>query len=763
MNTEGSPEDQPTIPPRKKPGTKPLTDQPTLAPSSDPKLESGVAKPLEFGDYEVIDEIARGGMGVVYRARQKSLNREVAVKMILAGQFASKEHVQRFQTEAHAAARLDHNAIVPIFEIGEFEGHHFFSMKLIEGGDLSKQLSQHRDDLRGLVEALSKVTDAVHHAHTRGILHRDLKPANILIDQTGMPFVTDLGLARNVEGGSGSTQTGEIMGTPSYMSPEQASGSPDITTATDIYSLGAILYEILTGRPPFKGATPMETVMQVVSENPQSPSSLGATDKELESICLKCLSKEPSDRYSSAGELSADLNRWINGEPVSVRAQSVLTTTRFWMKQNFGRAIWALVIGPIFGTISGLCFWYATIQGRVNQSLETYEAFESIERPFTLIRGIAINLLSAPLLIIFAFTILFIGFLTAVFVKPKNRGADLAAGTIVGFFAALAAFIVCFGAMNVLTTLEPADLQSITAIANAPPDETPQTILEKYPEFDSMERHQQISLLARKVEADYIFQIPQAIWAGLLMALGFYFLPCVFEIWAAGPLLRKHNTWYFALFPYLEAAFPVVAAMTVGGIIAATYLMFGASGVLFGARIMLMLGLVVIAIFVRQRGWLWPTRVAINMILVLFFLSFLVYDFRHIPAVLHFRTSINQAERAVENSEDNLDGELALADVRGEFAKFLESIGHSGRAEQILDVSEKRLQRRAEQKKGKAEPRLLERKRNVGIDRALMFEKRGELDRATRVIQEISKNNPNSPRIKRIQERLQKAKSINQK
>ena len=238
-----------------------------------------------FGDYELLEEIARGGMGVVYRARQVSLNRPVALKMILAGQLATPALKQRFHTEAEAAARLDHPNIVPIYEIGEHEGQHYFSMKLIEGGTLAeaaasrKSASESASEVKSAVDShatplrsWSKVARAVHYAHQRGILHRDLKPTNILLDEQGEPHVTDFGLAKLAEDDSSLTMSAAILGTPAYMSPEQAAGqSKGLTTAADIYSLGAILYELLTGQPPFRAETPVETLRQVCEQEPTRP------------------------------------------------------------------------------------------------------------------------------------------------------------------------------------------------------------------------------------------------------------------------------------------------------------------------------------------------------------------------------------------------------------------------------------------------------------------------------------------------------------
>jgi Protein kinase domain len=300
-----------------------------------------------FGDYEILEEIARGGMGVVYKARQISLKRDVAIKMILSGQLASQHDVHRFYIEAEAAANLDHPNIVPIYEINEHKGQHYFSMKLISGGSLTGRIKDMVIDPKAGGRLLATVARAVHHAHQRSILHRDLKPSNILLDAQGQPLVTDFGLAkRTTDNGSviqpgtmaGSpdmTHAGAIVGTPSYMAPEQAAAQKDLTTAVDIYSLGAILYEMLTGRPPFQAATALDTLKQVLEAKPERPSKVNPKiDKDLEAICLKCLEKVPQQRYTSALALAEDLECWLAGKPIAARPSGPVKKVVKWVKRN---------------------------------------------------------------------------------------------------------------------------------------------------------------------------------------------------------------------------------------------------------------------------------------------------------------------------------------------------------------------------------------------------------------------------------------------
>jgi len=292
--------------------------------------------PGVLGDYELLEEIGRGGQGVVYRARQKSLNRTVALKVIGLGRWATKAHLKRFRLEAEAAASLDHPCIVAIHEVGQRDGCCYFSMKLIAGGQLDKVVRHQPIPLRQAAELIAKLARSVHYAHEHGILHRDIKPGNILLDANSEPHLTDFGLARLIETESTVTHTMEVLGTPSYMAPEQARGNnTKVTSATDVYGLGAVFYQLLTGHPPFAGGTTFETVRLVLETEPQQPRVWNPkVDRDLATICLKCLEKDPQRRYSSALALAEDLERWLRHEPIQARRVGVLTHGTKWLRRN---------------------------------------------------------------------------------------------------------------------------------------------------------------------------------------------------------------------------------------------------------------------------------------------------------------------------------------------------------------------------------------------------------------------------------------------
>ncbi len=333
-----------------KTGLGPLQDE-----DEDALGSSAARMQMEFGDYKLLEEIGRGGQGVVYRAHQKSLNRTVALKVIGLGQWATKTHLKRFRLEAEAAASLEHPGIVPIHEVGEREGTCYFSMGFIEGDQLDAVVRREPMSVRRAAELIAKVARTVHYAHEHHILHRDIKPGNILLDRQGEPHLTDFGLARLVETESTVTRTMEVLGTPSYMAPEQAVGNDAaITSATDVYGLGAVLYQLLTGHPPFAGGTTFETVRLVLDTEPRQPRLLNPKiDRDLNTICLKCLDKDPQRRYASALALAEDLERWLKHEPIRARRTGLFTRGRKWLRRNPSIAVMAAMHGGVVARLRG--------------------------------------------------------------------------------------------------------------------------------------------------------------------------------------------------------------------------------------------------------------------------------------------------------------------------------------------------------------------------------------------------------------------------
>jgi TolB-like protein/predicted Ser/Thr protein kinase/Flp pilus assembly protein TadD len=312
----------------------------------------------DFGDYELVEEIGRGGQGVVYRARQKSLNRTVALKVIGLGHWATEAHLKRFRREAEAAASLDHSGIVPIYEVGERDGSCYFSMKLVEGGQLDEVLRREPMLPRRAAELIAKVARTVHYAHEHRILHRDIKPGNILLDAKGEPHLTDFGLARLVETESTVTRTLEVLGTPSYMAPEQAVGNnAALTAATDVYGLGAVLYQLITGHPPFAGGTTYETIKLLLDMEPRQPRLWNPKiDRDLSTICLKCLEKDPKRRYSSAVALAIDLERWLKHEPIHARRTGVIARIGKWIRRNTTTAVLLAALVTLVTVLAALFF-----------------------------------------------------------------------------------------------------------------------------------------------------------------------------------------------------------------------------------------------------------------------------------------------------------------------------------------------------------------------------------------------------------------------
>jgi WD40 repeat protein len=353
------------------------TDAATLAPGE--LAETALVGVPTVPGYEILGELGRGGMGIVYQARQLRLGRTVALKVILGGSLAGPDELRRFRAEAEAVARLQHPHVVQIFEVGDHNGLPYFSLEYCGGGSLAAQLNgtpQPPREAAPLVETLAR---AMHAAHQQGIVHRDLKPANVLLTAEGTPKITDFGLAKKLDDAAGPTASGAIVGTPSYMAPEQAGGKgTEIGPAADVYALGAILYELLTGRPPFKAATPLDTVLQVISDEPVPPSRLQPkVPRDLETICLKCLDKQPAKRYGSAEALAEDLRRFQAGEPILARPVSRAERMWRWCRRNptlaAASGLAALALAAVLALSVGFAVHARLAADRLRTALNTAE------------------------------------------------------------------------------------------------------------------------------------------------------------------------------------------------------------------------------------------------------------------------------------------------------------------------------------------------------------------------------------------------------
>jgi hypothetical protein len=594
-------------------------EAPTLVPDA-PAPGPEPARPHVPG-YEILEELGRGGMGVVYKARQVALGRVVALKMVLGGRLASAAEVQRFRAEAEAAARLDHPSIVPIHEVGDHDGQPYFCMKYIEGQSLAQQLPCLARDKQAAARLVAVLARAVHHAHQRGIIHRDLKPANVLIDRDGQPHVTDFGLAKRTDGNSGLTQSGAIVGTPSYMAPEQAQGKKEVTTAADIYSLGAILYELLTGRPPFQAETPLDTLLQVLEREPEPPRTINPkVDRDLESICLKCLAKDPHERYGSADALAADLERWLAGEPIGLRAASLATQVRLWLRLNFRTAGRTLGLGLASGVVLGALDWLLLSQEAAARTARVYEQLPSVPRPWVLFTPVLPGWV--PIVAFVGILVLLggMGFATVVAVRPTTRHAAVAAGLAVGFLTAVLAFVLGIGwSVQMAKTLE--DMEEDLALVSdaavmrpVPGGPLPgDRLLAQYPDLRRVPEYQRSAVIRGKLVGDLAGALITGLWWGILCTLLICLVPGVTGTVAAWSLLQRHGGVARALLPYTELAVTVtlltglVVHFVIGPLALARFAAFPEPGWLAGA--LAACGLGVVAVWLR-----WPVlpRLAIH-------------------------------------------------------------------------------------------------------------------------------------------------------
>jgi tRNA A-37 threonylcarbamoyl transferase component Bud32 len=571
--------------------------------------------------YEVLEELGRGGMGVVCKARQIALNRVVALKMIRDGQLASPADVQRFRTEAEAVAQLDHPHIVPIYEVGERQGQPYFSMKLVEGGSLAQLLAQSPPVATGgLVRIIEQVAQAVHYAHQRGVIHRDLKPGNILLDAAGQPHVTDFGLAKRLGNEGGVTQTGAVVGTPSYMAPEQAGGKKVLTTAVDTYALGAILYEALTGRPPFRADTALDTLLQVLDHQLAPPHAINRrVDRDLELICLKCLAREPQERYGSAEALAADLGHWLAGEPISVRPPTFIALLRQWLRHNLGALVWALVIGLVVGGVFSLRCWVYLINEPQGLTAAAYARFPSLDSPWLARTWSFPEWCQSSIKVLTWLVIATPGLLIVLLIRPRNRLAEVGAGALTGLIAALVGLVTSVGwAFVCVVALWPAgdDLQLVSAAfeesaqPGAAGSPSMDRLLEKYPDLRNVPPRERGRWLNAKIYVDLLARVPVGIALATVLLLMFWETLAVGQTLAAGALLRHRGRVRAMLLPYLLEVGLLGTPAMLGGIVL-TILCAWQREWLVLALAALGTGALATALAGTLRGWRWYVRVAL--------------------------------------------------------------------------------------------------------------------------------------------------------
>ncbi len=632
----------PFVPPTPDSGTTGGSDDLTLAPSvpgpagAAPTSGYGGSNqdglPQEkIGKYTLIDEIARGGMGAVYRAHDETLNRTVALKMILNGRFASNDEVRRFYQEAEAAANLDHAGIIPIYDIGEHEGHHYFAMKLVEGGSLASAMPELLKDTKSAVSLMAKVARAVHFAHQRGILHRDLKPGNILLESQDNPVVTDLGLAKDVRSDSDITHTGAIVGTPAYMPPEQAAGEKEITTAADIYAIGAMLYELLTGRPPHTGGSSFDVIRNVLEKEIVTPRQVNKkVNRTLSLICMKCLQRDANDRYSSAGALADDLENWLEGKPVSARSPSVGSQIGSFLSENLKSAAAAMLIGLGIGLICGIGFGETGAdmledrRGRAGSVTAIYERLPNESQPAAEVPRLPFQtgILSITLLLTIN------GLINALVVRPKPGSQALAIGLVSGLMLMIAVFTFGSGFMSVtFGAAYPTfrETEMLAKIALSTPEEKARAerfFFRHHPDLASMSPEDRADAATDLAISGLLLRIPSTVWIGIAAVIPLL-LPSVGGTMLGAYLKEKSGNLLVLTFRYLEIAFPV--SLISGWMIA-----------IYGGRMMdtvgthtlvtnpiyplLLCSCLAVAVFVAIRSWRWPWRILFHFVWIVAFL-----------------------------------------------------------------------------------------------------------------------------------------------
>jgi predicted Ser/Thr protein kinase len=559
------------------------------APDADPERTAGMVAPsgtlvrpdgarapaaealpgTEVGGYEVVRELGRGTMGVVYHATQTGLNRSVALKMLIGGGFADPEARARFLLEAESIAAIEHPNVVKVFTFGESNGHLYIAMEYLPGGTLADRVRKGGPlPPAEAARIVAQLAAAIAHAHAKGVVHRDIKPANVLLAVDGSVRLTDFGLAKM--GRSDLTATGAVLGTPSYMSPEQAAGKVrEVGTPADVYALGAVLYDLLTGAPPFRAESVAGTIQQVLTADLVPPRELNPSiPRDLEVICRKCLERDPARRYSTAQALADDLQRYIAGEPITARPPSVGTALRSWARQHFGGLAWALVGGVAVGLVCSGLTWAEAAGRKLSRARDVYALFPSERTPRVLAYPLSDLTMTVVELVTFVLVVIVLfGF--AALVRAKNRSADLAAGLIAGTCTAVTFFATSFGWWAVLSTaLVPAKAELDLIAADDP------KLIERHPDLAKMTPQQRREAVVAKAYFDINLAIPKGVLVGLVLSVALL-VPGTVALYAlAGRALRRGST-LAALVRYTELAIPILAFHKYGFILGQRVALYG--------------------------------------------------------------------------------------------------------------------------------------------------------------------------------------------
>jgi len=518
-----------------------------------------------FGRYKLTRQLGQGAMGAVFLARDTHLERDVALKTPTISITDREEFLERFKREAQAAAHLKHPNICPVHDFGEVDGVPFITMGLINGHPLSRLVIKENKDQRWIATIVRTIAHALKHAHEQGVVHRDLKPGNILVENDGTPYITDFGLACRVdqEDQSRLTQEGAIMGTPSYMSPEQAMGISSVTTAVDIYALGAIMYELLTGVPPYRGETALETILQIREGIIEPPSKKNSSlDYELELICLKCLQRDPEQRYETALSFVSDLEAWMNHEPISIRPPSWRDRTSLWFQRN--RQVAYLAFAVFMGVLVTTPFALNFIAGQ--NFVRVYDYFPEESRPWLFSLGhisSRVNYICGAFLVFFLWPIT--GFLNAYVARPTSYWKATSAGGLTSVVL-IVIFSILLGWMPLMRlthddSREKTLTQALWPKQGQDADYTRRLANNMYPGLDKIPVTQRADAIAFRLHSDRLGAAPQAI-AFIVFVEFCLMVPVIYGTALAYSLLKRGNNNWIALFRYFVAWWLIATILT---------------------------------------------------------------------------------------------------------------------------------------------------------------------------------------------------------